>query len=47
MWLNNKLKGAFARKPRNCASERHLDPNDNQYPRMKFEMKQLAVSMYK
>ena len=40
MWLSSKLKGLFARKPRSHESENRLDPNDNQYRRMKFEMKQ-------
>jgi len=39
MWLNNKLKGLFTRKPRKESSESRLDPNDNQYRRMKFGMK--------
>jgi len=39
MWLKNKLKRLFARKPRDDASESRLDPNDNQYRRMKFGMK--------
>ena len=39
MWLNKKIKGLFTKKPRNSDSESRLDPNDNQYRRMKFEMK--------
>jgi hypothetical protein len=39
VWLSSKLKGLFSRKPRSNESESRLDPNDNQYRRMKFGMK--------
>jgi len=39
MWIGSKLKGLFSSKPRNNESEGRLDPNDNQYRRIKFGMK--------
>ena len=39
MWLKKRIKGLFTKKPRNNDSESRLDPNDNQYRRMKFGMK--------
>ena len=39
MWLTQKLKNLFTKKPRNNISETHLDPLDNQYRHAQFENK--------
>jgi hypothetical protein len=38
MWLTKKIKQIFLKKPRSNFSESRLDPNDNAYRRMQFEM---------
>jgi hypothetical protein len=40
MWLPKKMKKFFVKKPRNNFSEERLDPNDNQYRRMQFGMRE-------
>jgi hypothetical protein len=42
MWMVRKIKQIFNKKPRNNFSELRLDPNDNQYRGMKFEMKAMG-----
>jgi hypothetical protein len=39
MWLTQKLKNFFTKKPRNNFSETRLDPLDNQYRRAQFQNK--------
>jgi hypothetical protein len=39
MWLTQKLKNLFTKKPHNNFSETRLDPLDNQYRHAQFENK--------
>jgi hypothetical protein len=39
MWLTQKLKNFFTKKPRNNFSETRLDRLDNQYRRAQFQKK--------